>query len=282
MKAMLHGNRQAEKGSIAFSIAAHIVVVILVASITFRYPISAFFHEAVPQTEHVQYVEVRPRAVQPAGDGATKADKPKKAVKPAPIFAPMVTPTSLPPIEPVTAATGVIGGTGTGSGGTLGGLGSAVAPSMPDGRIDLKMKTLHVPISMAERNDSAVKAIIMAYRDAEIAAEEGRGRSPKDWTVERNGQKFGLDSQYIYLGKFKVPSAILAALPFNTGGVDGTRIIEARNAAWIRDDILSHSQGMSEDDFNAAVKRIRERKDRERKEAEDAKKAAPKVTPIVP
>jgi hypothetical protein len=80
-------------------------------------------------------------------------------------------------------------------------------------------------MSLAEKNDSAVKAIYMAYREAEIESEVNRGRSPRDWTTERNGQKFGLDSQYIYLGKFKVPSAILAALPFNYGGVDGRRII---------------------------------------------------------
>jgi hypothetical protein len=37
---------------------------------------------------------------------------------------------------------------------------------------------------------------------------------------------------------------------------------------------------MSEDDFRAAVKRIRERKDRERKEAEEKPKAAaPTIVP---
>ena len=106
---------------------------------------------------------------------------------------------------------------------------------MPDPRIELKPNSLRLPLSMAQKNDSAVKAIYMAYREAEIAAEENRGRSPRDWTIERNGQKYGLDSQYIYLGKFKLPSAILAALPFNYGGVDGTRIIQARNANWIRE-----------------------------------------------
>ena len=110
-------------------------------------------------------------------------------------------------------------------------------------------------------------------------AAANKGRSPRDWTFEKGGQKYGLDSSYIYLGKFKLPSAILAALPFNTGGVDGRRIIDARNADWIRNDIYSHAQGMSEDDFRAAIKRIRERKDREKREAEEAKS---RVQPIVP
>ena len=97
--------------------------------------------------------------------------------------------------------------------------------------------------------------------------------------MERGGGKYGLDSQYIYLGKFKLPSAILAALTFNFAGVDGNRIIQGRNATWIQNDIYSHAQGLSEDDFRAAVKRIRERKDKERKEAEEK---AGKPTPVVP
>lgn len=135
-----------------------------------------------------------------------------------------------------------------------------------------------MPLNTAQRNDSAVKAIFMAYREAAIEAEAHRGRSPRDWTVERNGQKFGVDSQWVYLGKFKVPSAILAALPFNTGGVDGSRVMANRNAAWIQNDIYTHSQGLSEDDFRAAVRRIRERKDREKRESE----TKTKTTPIVP
>jgi hypothetical protein len=282
MKATLHETRSTDKGSIALSVAAHIVVIALIASITFRYPLSAFFtHELVP-AEHIEYVQVQPRTAQQAGNGADETVKPKKAVKPAPLVAPISTPTALPPIAPATQSAGAISGTGTGSGGAPVGIATGVEPALPDSRIELKPNSLRVPISAAQRNDSAVKAIYLAYREAEITAEENRPRSPKDWTVERNGQKYGLDSQYIYLGKFKVPSAILAALPFNYGGVDGTRIIQGRNADWIRNDIYSHSQGLSEDDFRAAVKRIRERKDKEKREADEDKKASPKVTPIVP
>ena len=61
--------------------------------------------------------------------------------------------------------------------------------------------------------------------------------------------------------------------------MDGNRIIQARNANWIQQDIYSHSQGLSEDDFRAAVKRIRERKDRERQDADEDKAKPSSIVP---
>jgi len=273
--------KQDQKGSIVASIVAHVVAIALIASITFSYPLASFFGQRdKPTTEHIQYVQVAPRAPQAAGNGSQdEKAKPKKAINPAPLLAPQITPAALPPIPPATVSVGAISGTGTGSGGAPGGIATGVEPSLPDPRIELRPNMLRLPLSLAEKNDSAVKAIYLAYREAEVEAASHRGRDPRDWTFEKNGQKYGIDSSYIYLGKFKLPSAILAALPFNTGGVDGRRIIDGRNADWIRNDIYSHSQGMSEDDFRSAIKRIRDRKDREKKEADDAKA---KVQPIVP
>jgi hypothetical protein len=272
--------RENKKGSILLSLAVHAVAIVLIASITFRYPISSLFspRESLP-TERIQYVKVQAAAPRvAAGSGTNAREKPRKAAAPAPIFAPSVTPSALPPIPPVTAP-GSVNGTGNGNGGAPGGIASGIEPALPDPRIELRPNTLRMPLTVAQRNDSAVKAIFEAYREAEVEAEAHRGRDPRDWTFEKGGHKYGMDSSYIYLGKFKLPSAILAALPLNFGGVNGTRIIEGRNAAWIQNDIYTHSQGLSEDDFRAAIKRIRERTDREHKEAEDAKN---KTTPIVP
>lgn len=285
MNARLSGQRPPSKESIALSVAVHAVVIALIASITFRYPIGALFtRDRMAPTERIQYVEVRPaaRGVPGAvGDGSAEKRKPtKKAPPPAPILAPAVTPTTLPPVTPPSAAPGTATGTGTGSGGAPAGIATGVEPALPDPRIELRPSGLRMPLSMAQKNDSAVKAIYMAYREAEVLAEEHKGRDPRDWTFERNGQKYGLDTSWIYLGRFKIPSAILAALPFNYGGVDGSRIIQARNAAWIQNDIYTHSQGMSEDDFRDAVRRIRERKEREKKEQEE--KGGQKATPIIP
>ncbi len=285
MKRSLLAPRQRDKGSIAASIAIHVVAVMLIASITFRYPLASLFEHHVMPPEEIHYVTVKAASRGSVGNGSQTTKPPKKALNPAELLPPKVIPSALPPIPPPNASLGAVSGTATGSGGAPAGMATGVEPAVPDPRIELRPNSLRLPSSTAQKNDSAVKAIFMAYREAEIEAEEHRGRDPKDWTINHNGQKYGLDSQYIYLGKFKVPSAILAALPLNPNGVDGRRIIDAREAGFIQNDIYTHAQGMSEDDFRAAVKRIRERKDREKKEEQDAKDKAnngAKPNPIVP
>jgi hypothetical protein len=282
MKLMMLEQRKRQRAPIALSIAIHVVLIAMIASITFRYPIAALFNSKRDTvTERIQYVQTRPAPRAPVGNGsnATK-EPPKRVAKPAPLLAPSITPSTLPPIVPPTVSVGSVSGTAGGTGGAPAGVATGVEPALPDPRIELRPNSLRLPNTQAERNDSAVKAIYLAYREAEITAEEHRGRDPRDWTFEKNGQKYGIDSQYVYLGKFKIPSMILAALPFNKGGVDGTRVIQARNSAWIQNDVYMHSQGMSEDDFRAAVRRIRERKEREKHD--DDKDKGTKASPIIP
>lgn len=282
MKTTIFEPRKRQRAPIAWSIGIHVIVIAMIASITFRYPILDLLGpRRTDLTERIQYVQTRPVPRAPIGNGSNTTKEPsKKAIKPAPLLAPSLTPSALPPIAAPTVSVGSVSGTAGGTGGAPAGVATGVEPALPDPRIELRPNSLRLPLTQGQRNDSAVKAIYLAYREASILAEEHKGRDPRDWTFEKGGQKYGIDSQYVYLGKFKIPSMILAALPFNYAGVDGSRIIQARNAQWIQNDIYTHSQGMSEDDFRAAVRRIRERKEREKRE-QDADKSG-KPSPIVP
>lgn len=284
MKATMFEPRKRQRAPIAWSVAIHVIVIAMIASITFRYPITALFgpRRDVAPAERIQYVQTRPAPRQPIGNGSNTAkEPPKRVAKPAQLLAPTLTPSALPPVAPPEVSVGSVSGTAGGTGGAPAGVATGVEPALPDPRIELRPNSLRLPLTQGQRNDSAVKAIYLAYREAEIVAEEHKGRDPRDWTFEKGGQKYGIDSQYVYLGKFKIPSMILAALPFNYAGVDGQRVIQARNATWIQNDIYMHSQGMSEDDFRAAVRRIRERKEREKREQDDKDKTG-KPSPIVP
>lgn len=120
----------------------------------------------------------------------------------------------------------------------------------------------------AERTDSAVKATINAYNDsvALAMAAEAQRRQPGDWTFDRDGKKYGIDGSKIYLGKFWIPSAVLAALPIRAQANPGERAVNRLSSTY-RGEILQHAQAQFHDDeFKSAVKRIRERKDRERRE----------------
>ncbi len=46
-----------------------------------------------------------------------------------------------------------------------------------------------------------------------------RTKNPADWTVGEGDKKFGIDQRWIYLGKFKLPSMLLALIPLK--GVQG-------------------------------------------------------------
>src|SRR4051794_2902623 len=103
MKAQLTKRRQTSKESVAISVVFHVFAIAAIASITFRYPLAAFFglqKEKVP-VERIQYVKVeQPKPKQSVGNGAGEKREPKKAAKPAPLLAPTLTPTTLPPIAP--------------------------------------------------------------------------------------------------------------------------------------------------------------------------------------
>jgi hypothetical protein len=250
------------------SIVVHIVVAYAIMNAAFHYD---FSRDRVPRPpsppqEHITYVTASPPAGALTGiDSARTTAKAKVPTRA--IVAPMRVPTSIaPPPAPPDAGTpgGVLGGQGRG-----GGVGATtgIVPAEPDPRLSNDPHAFYPePKTHAERVDSAVRASIYAYNDSVARALALAGKKPGDWTFEKNGQKWGIDGNKIYLGKFAIPSAVLAALPIHIQGNPGESIAD-RLSTTRRADLLTHAASAYHDDeFKTAVKRIRERKDRERKE----------------
>lgn len=230
--------------------------------------------------ERVQYV-----AVQPAGErgpGATPAARrapprsspirPAAPAEPAPppLAAPTQTPTELPP--PSTGAptsdrppfpgprTGPLAG---GTGPTRG-----AQPTFEDPRVWVEAPTFfYAPKTEEERLDSAVVASIFRFQDSlKVYGYTPNKFERGDWTIERNGQKWGVDQQYIRLGKFSIPTALLALLPLNRMQANPIAAERDRTMAYMRADIQFHAQAaMNEEQFRKAVRAIRDRKERERR-----------------
>lgn len=261
------------------SIAAHVVIVLVLAQIMFRYPLGQLMGiaEREVRQERLHYITLpKPPTENSSGSRTTATPAPSGA--PAALPTPSSIPTSVPELVPLDSARAVAaGGIGSGFGVSSSSLATGLVPRQPDERIELSTgPIIRTPRSVAEDVDSIVQLAIGIYRDSmAIAAAQ---RKPGDWTFKgKDGQTWGMDGKYIHVGKFKIPTALLALLPLNTAG--GGSPIEARTAAYIRRDVLENGQrAISEDEFRDAVKRIRERKERERRQnklASDTKTQPP-------
>jgi hypothetical protein len=216
------------------------------------------------QPEHIHYIAI-PRG-EPTGNGSeTTAAPPAKGVAPAPLRAPTAIPSVVPPIPSSTA--GAISGKVGGTGGARAGIATGVEPATPDPRIPLEPAPYRPdPKTSTELADSAVQAAFGVYFDSARYAAEHAGRAPGDWThTTADGQKWGWDPGGIRLGKYTIPNAVLAALPLRIG--NGRSPVDVRNQNWMYNDIQQRAQqSISEDEFRAAVRRIRERKEKERRD----------------
>src|SRR5206468_3502349 len=111
-------------------------------------------------------------------------------------------------IPAASAPSGSLSGLVNGRGSSGVGLATGIEPALPDPRVILDPNVVGFPKSLAQRNDSAMKAIFGIYRDSAQWALDHPDRDPRDWTVTRaNGDKWGMDAQYIRLGKYSIPTA---------------------------------------------------------------------------
>jgi hypothetical protein len=259
--------RRRPPGSLLFSLAIHAALAVLLANVVVHYEI-LFERSTPPVAERVTYVGVSPSA---GATGGPIAEPPAQATEPTRrLVAPSRVPSAITAPAGETPSGGTPGGVdgGTGAGGGFGPA-TGIVPGPVDPRLGMGGKFFYpAPKTHAERADSAVRATILAYNDSVAMAAANQGRRPGDWTFDRDGKKYGIDGSKIYLGKFWIPSAVLAALPIraqaNPGEAASNRLVTTH-----RGEVLLHAQSQFQDqEFKTAVKRIRERKERERRERE--------------
>ena len=248
--------------SLAISIVIHVAIIAALGSIVWKYPLGQVMgiRQERMRPERLHYIQLPAAPTQGSTSGPVKAGGSPGALK-----APVETPTTVtPPTRSDSGRSEAAGGTGDGSG-SGGGIATGIVPRQPDPRIALSTEPYaRVPLTVAETVDSIGTVAIGIYNDSMAIA--ARQRKPGDWSVKgKDGKVWGWDDKGIRLGKFTIPNALLALLPLNGGS--GVSPIEQRSLAYIRRDVLENGQrSISEDEFRSAVKRIRERKERERRQ----------------
>jgi hypothetical protein len=210
----------------------------------------------------------RPTEREPAregGDGREVSDEP--VVPATPIVTPGTVPTGVPvaPSEPRDPSGGV--GPLVGGGGPLRG----IQPSFTDQRLwvrhgDVPVAPI-VPLSRADTLRLLLQERVYALEDS-LARYGTTERAPGDWTFDLGGRKYGIDGGMIRLGKFSLPTAALAMLPLNVQS-NPIAMERAKRLETMRQEIQTQAaRAMRDDEFYAAVRALRERKERERVEAE--------------
>jgi hypothetical protein len=271
--------KRREPGPLLLSIAIHVVVAFAILNAAFHYDFSGgrTVRVTTPMPEKITYTSMAARGG--AQGGLDSAGPPPKATQSSrALVAPLTVPTGIAP--PPAPSAGNPGGVSGGRGQAALSSTTGVVPGDPDPRLSTDIhEFLPAPKTHAERVDSAVRASIYAYNDSVAKAHALAGRAPGDWTYEgKNGQKWGIDGSKIYLGKFAIPSAVLAALPIRIQGNPGETIAD-RLVTSRRGDLLLHADAqLHDDEFKSAVKRIRERKDKERQDRKSADADRPAAT----
>lgn len=261
--------------AVLVSLAVHVVVgTVIVQSLLVPTRFTSLFtreRRAPVPVERIGFVSI-PRGTGPAVTGRRGGDGSPVTAVPAPaIIAPGVIPDRIP-TAPAASAAAPVTGTGPLVGG--GGPTRGVRPSYTGPEVwATPGRILTAPRTTAQVIDDAIRADIGAITDSVLAL--GPRRDPTDWTVERNGRKWGIDQRAIRLGPVSIPTALLALLPINAQANPITTQRE-RQINYMQRDIAFHAQrALNENEFKTAVRNLRLRKERER--AEQQKEREPEA-----
>jgi hypothetical protein len=258
-------------GAFLLSLVLHVVLgAALIWVISLPAPLRQWLTEHQPprpRAEGVSFFQL-PGAnakFHPGGNGRPMRGAPQA---PKELVAPLTIPTELPPTKPGAAA---VQEEGTGPVVSAGGAGPGIMPQMHDPRIWLPPGAVVIaPKPENVRLDSALHASLMVFTDSVNKARVANGSLPATFTA--GGKKYGMDSANVYIADFKIPTALMALLPIHgTGYATADQSALSRQVYEIN---YQAGQALGAEDFRTAVKRIRERKERE-KRARDAAQGKP-------
>lgn len=280
------------RGDPRASVAAFAVQALLLFIIvpSFLVPVAMDFLRDVDgnpvMPERVSFITAVPEPTGPqdqprrdGGDGRAPAEGP--VVEQVPLTAPATIPVGVPG-SPSSTPAPPSGGVGPLVGG--GGPTQGVRPSFTDPRLWIspsgEIEAPMVPMTRADSLQAILNATAMAYVDSVNRETPAAGRAPGDWTFERNGKKYGIDPAMIRLGNFSIPTALVGLLPMNNMQANPIALDRARRLSSMRNEIIAQAERRArDDDFYAAVRALRERKEKERRDAEEARRASTMPSP---
>lgn len=259
--------------AVLLSIAIHVVIGAGLLRVVLGVSGGASWFEvpASSKTAEERLVYVAPRPVLRADTAGGGAPRVAGAPRVRPRSGPLAAPTSTPDgIEPVSGQGGSGGGTGTGVGlGSGSGVSTGIVPAY-DPRLNVPPAAPEkVARTQKEQLDSVIAERFARYQDSVAAA--GGGRRPGDWTFKKGGKTYGWDERGIVLGDVTIPAPLLALLPLNRMGSNGQAFLRREDPAALRAAIQEGAQrAITADEFRERVKRIRERRDKEREASRKA------------
>ncbi|HEX9729609.1 MAG TPA: hypothetical protein VGA37_13985 [Gemmatimonadales bacterium] len=271
------------------SAVVHVVVIalfVVFSGPSFQREVVSFI--ALPPGGDPREVDLPSRGPIAPGEGAERDEAGPAPVEVA-IVPPAGVPTGVAPEVP-RGDSAVREGQGAGgrAGGRLGGPGRRVlVPRLGDGRLWLRPgDAIAAAIADAvagdtsdarhlERLDSALADKIYAFLDT-LPRDSMAVAAPPSWVAEVNGQQWGIDGSWIYLGGLKLPTMILGLLPWPQGNFEqGQRAAELMR---IREDILQAARrAETAEQFRTYVEETRERREAAR-EFERNRRVPPRDT----
>jgi len=262
-------------GSLAISIALHVLLgALLVWVLSIPAPFTQWLHPLTgerPPQEHVSFVVPR-GAIVATGKAPARAPV---GIRPQEFVAPTEIPSKVPePPKP-----GAAPAEAPFQGPIIGGAGPGISPEMHDPRIWLPPGAVILnprPDNAAILDTNVMRASLNHLRDSLLLQQ----KKALSTVFEAGGKKYGVDDKDIYIADIKIPSALLSVLPIHpTGYQTVDEAVLSRQTSEIN---YQAGRALDAEDFKTAIKRIRERKEREHQERLAAEGKGPPPPPEQP